>query len=654
MGIVYRKEIDGLRALAVLPVIFYHAGVPGFSGGYFGVDIFFVISGYLITSILLGELNKNKFSIVNFYERRARRILPALFFMLIVTTIAGFLLLSPSDLKDFGKGLLSVVAFSSNIFYYLDIDYFSTASEEILLLHTWSLAVEEQFYIFFPLLLLFFKRKNTTMIWTLWAIAISSFGLALISADVNPQANFYLLQTRAWELIAGALIAIHLVPAKGRPNPYKTILSLAGLLMILTATLLLPSGIPHPSYPTLLPVIGTVLVIAYSQNTPVSHLLSNRLLVGIGLISYPLYLWHQPIFAFVRIKSLGEPSELALAMAIVLTTIMAYVSYRYIETPFRARLKVPARKIWIYSAYGLTIFGAIGLSVYMTQGMPKRFASDAFDIAYQASPKRKQCHAGPGNIFTIEDSCILPTEVNTQPTIAVLGDSHGVELSYALGELLRTENKNVVQLTYTGCPPALSFNTHDQGCSKWLKNALAYVKTLDSLDSLLLVFRHTEYLKLAERYIKNSGHASSAVTYWDGFEALLKQLPDGLQLYILTPVPELPDHIRKIITPFSVFSSGINKSFSYPLADEIARAQNVDNALKNLAIRYKAVVIEPRQQFCIGDICKAIIDKKGLYFDHNHPSLFGASLIAQQVKIRLIHEQLNVRQSHTLLTTLEK
>jgi peptidoglycan/LPS O-acetylase OafA/YrhL len=221
------------------------------------------------------------------------------------------------------------------------------------------------------LLLLLFKTKNAMMTWTLWAIAISSFALAVILTDVNPQANFYLLQTRAWELMARALIAIHAIPSNRISKHYKTVLSLAGLVMILTAILVLPSVIPHPSYRTLLPVLGTVLVLTYAQNTPVRLLLSNRVLVGIGLISYPLYFWHQPIFAFVRIKSIGEPGELAFAFAIVLTITMANLSFRYIETPFRARLKVPARRVWIYSAFGLSIFTAIGLSTYMIQGMPK-------------------------------------------------------------------------------------------------------------------------------------------------------------------------------------------------------------------------------------------------------------------------------------------
>jgi hypothetical protein len=236
----------------------------------------------------------------------------------------------------------------------------------------------------------------------------------------------------------------------------------------------------------------------------------------------------------------------------------------------------------------------------------------------------------------------------------VLGDSHGVELSYALGELLRAENKSVLQLTYSGCPPALTFETYDPAYSKWLKNAIPYIQDLDSPRALILVFHHTSYLERANPYIKGNGPESAAVTYWNGFGALLKQLPDYLQIYIVSPVPELPGHIRKIILPSSISSDSTTRAFSYPLAGEITRALSVDTMLKNLAIPYKAEVIEPRKKICADDTCKAVIDKKALYFDQNHPSLFGASLIAQQIKMRLTNKLLKVEQTRTLDTASEE
>jgi peptidoglycan/LPS O-acetylase OafA/YrhL len=287
----YRSEIDGLRALAVVPVILFHAGVTLFSGGFVGVDVFFVISGYLITTVIIQDLDTGKFSIVSFYERRARRILPALFLVVIISAVAAWFFLGPLDGKKFAQSILGVITFTSNIMFWLDDGYFESASELKPLLHTWSLAVEEQYYLFFPLLLMWVYRYAWKYVVVLLsALAILSFALmewAVMLSAVSPaivSAGFFLLPTRGWELLIGGLVAFHLSQGKAElPLATRNILSAAGGGMILWAIISFDEHIPFPSHVTLLPTLGTALIILYATtDTLTKAVLSNRLLVAVG------------------------------------------------------------------------------------------------------------------------------------------------------------------------------------------------------------------------------------------------------------------------------------------------------------------------------------------------------------------------------------
>ena len=309
---IYRSEIDGLRALAVMPVIFFHAGFEAFSGGYVGVDIFFVISGYLITSIILNEKQNNNFTLINFYERRARRILPALFLVMLVTIPLGWLLMLPDQFVDLGKSLYSTSLFSSNILFWLQSGYFEGPAELKPLLHTWSLAVEEQYYLFFPILvMLIWNLGKNWMIVIISLIGILSLITAQIASYESPSANFYLLPTRIWELVLGVLAAFYLL---NKPSDFRILgkvasdlLSLLGFGMIFFSVFTFNKFTPFPSFYSLLPTLGTLLIILFAtKNTKVGKVLSLSPIVGVGLISYSLYLWHQPIFAFARISNLGD------------------------------------------------------------------------------------------------------------------------------------------------------------------------------------------------------------------------------------------------------------------------------------------------------------------------------------------------------------
>lgn len=360
----YRREIDGLRALAVIPVMLFHAGFKTFSGGFVGVDVFFVISGYLITSIIVNDLEKGAFSLVNFYERRARRILPALFLVVAVCVPFAWIFLSRQDLSAFSRSVASVSVYLSNFFFWRDGGYFNTASELKPLLHTWSLAVEEQYYLLFPLFLIlawrFFRRWIVELLAT---IGLASLLVAQWAAYHKPKADFFLLPTRAWELAIGAVIALYLAGDRKAAVPPKAgqALSFVGLLLILVSVFALNSDTPFPSVYALLPTVGAALIILVgTADTWAGSLLGGRIPVGIGLISYSAYLWHQPMLAFAR-HMVSEPSALLRIILCLIAFLLAFLSWRLVERPFRERKRFSRAAIFRFSAIGSAVLLSIGL-----------------------------------------------------------------------------------------------------------------------------------------------------------------------------------------------------------------------------------------------------------------------------------------------------
>lgn len=372
----YRREIDGLRALAVLPVILFHAGFSFMSGGFVGVDIFFVISGYLITSLILAEIDKGQFSLANFYERRARRILPALFLIVLVCLPFAWVYLLPHEMVDFGKSVVAVAVFASNILFWKDSDYFSPDSELLPLLHTWTLAVEEQYYLFFPLILMVAWKFGRTWFVLILLVAIASISLAFSEWlwRVDSAANFYLLPTRAWELMLGALAGLYLRSSSISIRWVRELGSLLGLLMIGLAIFLLDNSFPFPSLYALLPTLGAVMIILFADaETWVGRLLSWPIFVGIGLISYSAYLWHQPIFAFARFHSMDEPSAGIFVGLSILALLLAWLSWRWVEKPFRDRTRITRGQIFTMSGIGSIFLIGVGVLLVMQDGFPQRF-----------------------------------------------------------------------------------------------------------------------------------------------------------------------------------------------------------------------------------------------------------------------------------------
>lgn len=373
----YRPEIDGLRAIAVSSVILFHAGFEIFSGGFVGVDVFFVISGYLITSVILTDKEAGTFSIASFYERRARRILPALFLVMASCIPFAWYSLAPNDMKEFSQSLIAVSLFISNILFWRVSGYFETVAELKPLLHTWSLAVEEQFYLLFPIfLLLVWRLGKRVTVWLMILGALVSLAVAHWGAHNFPTPTYFLLPTRGWELLIGALTAYFLFSEK-RPE-FSPLIgevgSLAGLCLITYSVIAFSKTTPFPSLYALAPTIGASLIIIFAnEKTLVGKLLEKKLLVGLGLISYSAYLWHQPLFAFARYNSRSELSELVLLILLLSTIALSCLTWKFVEQPFRKSGTFTRGAILKFALFGSLIFIAIGLVGSYTNGFEKLY-----------------------------------------------------------------------------------------------------------------------------------------------------------------------------------------------------------------------------------------------------------------------------------------
>jgi peptidoglycan/LPS O-acetylase OafA/YrhL len=373
----YRREIDGLRALAVIPVILFHAGFKTFSGGFIGVDVFFVISGYLITSIILQEQHRENFSLLRFYERRARRILPALFLVMAAACIFAYSWMLPDELKNFGQSVLATTLFSNNILLAVTSNYWALSSEFKPLLHTWSLGAEEQYYVLFPLIMMLgwkFFRRHMAVVFGM--AALLSFAAANWGFFKKPAFTFYLLPTRAWEILLGALAAFYMIGKKSTNSKHlwSELLGGTGLCLIVVSIFLIRGGQPtHDTFYLTAPTLGAALIILFSsETTVVGKILGWGPMVGVGLISYSCYLWHQPLFSLARVYSKEPPGIATYFILSVLTFILAYITWRFIETPCRDREKVGRTAIFTFALVLSLAFASFGFYLNHNYGIVSR------------------------------------------------------------------------------------------------------------------------------------------------------------------------------------------------------------------------------------------------------------------------------------------
>jgi peptidoglycan/LPS O-acetylase OafA/YrhL len=464
----YRSDIDGLRAVAVLSVLAFHIQFTAFPGGYIGVDVFFVISGYLIGGIILEEIGARRFSFIGFYERRVRRIFPALAALLLLLSIPAYLLLLPGELASYGESVLAATFSVSNFYFLIHTGYFASPAYDTPLLHTWSLAIEEQFYIFLPIFLVLLHRfwpKRVALI-TL-AVALLSFAIAVRLVGVAQEDAFFLPWTHAWELLLGTLVAQGLLPVP-KAAPWRNGAALAGLLMILVPTATYGVMTAFPGLAALPPCAGTALVIAAGRagDSHVARLLSWRPLAFIGKISYSLYLWHWPVIVFLIMSGLGtsiHQSSPQKIVAVIASFILATLSWRYVETPFRSGSWRPARpRLFRQAAAAAAVLAIFGLGAVLTGGLPGRFSPEAVSVAryldYEPQVKgyfrTGSCFLDSGLAFGRFNAEGCLSEDGKRPTDLLLGDSHAAHLWHGLATAF--PEIDFLQATSPFCKPFLT------------------------------------------------------------------------------------------------------------------------------------------------------------------------------------------------------
>lgn len=617
----------------------FHGGFGIFSGGFVGVDVFFVISGYLITGIIISELDRGTFSIARFYERRARRILPALFFVILACLPFAWAWMPPSQFEDFGKSIIAVSLFGSNILFWRQSGYFEPSADEAPLLHTWSLAVEEQYYVLFPLLLLLAWRfGRNPVFWIIAGTAALSLMVSEWGSRYFPAANFYLAPGRAWELLAGSLCAF--VRTDQAPVSRQLLAGL-GLGLIVLAILMFDSSTPFPSLYALVPVGGTVLIILFGTGTRVAALLSHRLLVGIGLISYSAYLWHQPLFAFARIHTLlGQPSQVLMLGLAGLSLVLAYGSWRFIEQPFRHRSGGLRPAPWGTlgaSALALGLFLAAGVAIDRTKGFLEARADgrqrDLYATA-SSSPYRDRCHTEGADFRQPDAACTYFTD---DVEFAVLGDSHAVELTYAMAALLERDGIGVKQLTFSACGPSYRGASIVPHCAEWTDLAIESLLEDDRIENVVLSYRILGHLFDGHRDVypgfpDGRSDAERRAT-WSAYMKALQTLVDaGKNVVLVLQAPELPMSMDTLIYQ----SSGGDGPLPGVSRDWWAeRAAYVQQRLGDIPAG--VITIDPADSFCDRTTCFAARGGTSYYFDDNHMSIAGAGIIARQILDLLEH-----------------
>jgi len=626
----YRAEIDGLRAIAVVPVILFHAGLSTFSGGFVGVDIFFVISGYLITTILIDDIENNQFSVLNFYERRARRILPALFFVMLACIPIAWIWMIPSQMENFSQSLVAVSVFGSNILFWLTSGYFASASEEKPLLHTWSLAVEEQYYLLFPIfLLLFWRYGRNRVVVLIMLLAGISLLISEIGWRTDSSANFYLAPSRAWELFAGSLAAF-LVGSRGVKS--SNALSTTGFSAIVISIFLYDESTPFPSIYALLPVAGVVLVILYADNkTIIAKLLSARLLVWIGLISYSVYLWHQPLFAYRKILSVDNNPFVTGAL-IIFSFCLGFLSWRFVERPFRNKAFFSRRMIFSLAAGFTLFFIAFGLIGHFNNGFKDRSWVVPLDIADRLLPDNPQENKECSEYFEIISPVRFCRKTyGLKPSIAIIGDSEGAALFEGLAKKL---SESSLGLAMVGGRLFTSIETYPLGSAREKKfsegGALATntIAKNNDIETVIVVSRGPFYMDGDwEFYLKEEPtQTDRAIVMEAGLHDVLNLLRKKRNVLFVLDPPKLginPERCYK--RPFVEANPCVNDRNVYLAEHKVYR-----EIVSRVVSSYPNVTIyDPANVLCDDLYCYGAINGKVLYGDPGHLNVAGASLVAE-------------------------
>ena len=628
----YRPDIDGLRAIAVLGVIFYHSEIGVFSGGYVGVDIFFVISGFLITTIIVREIGAGSFSIAMFYERRMRRILPAIMTVVVFCLVVGFFLLEPGDYKDLARSSIANNIFLSNVYFNFQAGYFDAPAELKPLLHTWSLSVEEQYYLLFPLLLLIIaKLFSKKYLYFLLPILAVSFVACVLGMDEHASAVFYLLPTRAWELCIGSVLAIAAIPPL-RHATGRNVVALLGLALIVYSNFLFDDQTVFPGASAAVPTVGAALLIytGASGSTLVGRLLSLRPVVFVGLISYSLYLWHWPLIVFAnyyKAAGLSRQDELLLLVVIFVASVL---SWRFVETPFRNKQLLATRKPMFLASFGATaLLIAAGLFIISGGGDPQwgRWKS-CDEMVEEPENWGPLCTLGAADV---------------QPSFILLGDSHARSLAPGVDTSASRNGVAGVIATYNACPPLQNVIRPGRNeCHDFNVAALDYVSKRPEIETVILAGRWVLSVE-GTRYKDEDGNPvvlvdvsrtgdddrSRSELFEVGLLGTISTLQAmGKRIVIVGPVPEVGYNVPSKNHIAQITGQDINEMIAPKIDEFRARNSEVLEILQVIESTGR-VVVRPAQMLCTDVYCRvALEDGTALYRDDHHLSTFGSKHVS--------------------------
>ena len=653
--LTYRPDIDGLRAIAVLAVVLYHADPTWLPGGFVGVDIFFVISGYLITKIIAGEIEQGRFSLMKFYVRRAKRILPALFVVLAATFLLSLALLTPSELRNLGDLMVATVLFVSNFMLWQESGYFDIAAERKPLLHTWSLAVEEQFYVLWPLaLLLVLPGKRVPMRTLFVVVALGSFLLSCYGVVRQPAAAFFLLPTRAWELLLGAALALGLV----RPIAsvaWRNVATFAGALLIGGAVLLLDRNSAFPGWNALAPCLGAALLIHAGDKGDAlvsRYVLMLKPMVFVGLISYSLYLWHWPLLSLARISQRGELTHAAVWTILGGAFVLSVLTWRYVENRFRrAPAPASARTLGRYALASVMVGIIGGITIYSSGfaawARPELGRTET--ARWDANPLGGACLKYPAQAPTLPgDECRTPSATGHKQMV-IWGDSHADAVAPGVVAYAAARGLGTYQLTMAICPPLIGIELagaagNYAGCPAFNDAALRFIRANPDVETVVLAARWAVYtelsrfgredpgpvVRLIDRERRSSADTSSRLAFVHGLERTVRALrAAGKKVVVLGQVPEIgtnvPNCLARNYLPLSPPSECSVE------AERVRQRLDFSNTtIARLDERPGVCTFLPSEALCTATSCRTTADNVILYKDDDHLSVAGAKRLAQR------------------------
>lgn len=661
----YRPEIDGLRAVAVVPVVLFHGGFQAFAGGFVGVDVFFVISGYLITSIIAQDLGNGRFSLIGFYERRARRILPALFLVSLSCFVLAWYFMPPKAMKEFSHSLAAVAAFGSNILFWRQSGYFDTAGELKPLLHTWSLAVEEQYYMLFPLLLAlawrFGKQRLALLLAILGAISLT---LSQWGTTHRPAAAFYLLPTRSWELFLGGLLALYLSDSRRQTptsGPVAQSASLLGLLCIGWSVVAFDRTTSFPGLNALAPTLGTALVILFATpSTITGTVLGSRPFVSIGLVSYSVYLWHQPLFAFARLRSLSGLSPLSSLLAGGLAVGLAYLTWRWVESPFRDRSRTSRQTVFVLAGTGTLALCLLGMAGHFKGGFPSRFpdlarVQAAFAGMLGRTGPSLDCYERPGKASR-DQLCRFQSATDGIAFVAV-GDSHMFTLHEGFQLAASEEGLSGAWISGEACLPLLGvYVVRDGGgdmeCASLNQRVFDYVKA-NRVPRVYLVARWGLYAD-GGKFLSGQPDPRGELTSERSRELLAIGLANTIAAFAavgtrVTIVLQAPEQARD---PEAAYARAV--TYRRGARPDVLRVMSTDKReherkqafVRTLIDEYRreglADVLSLDGALCDATRCLIGVDGTSYYSDDNHLSPDGARLTGRVIaEFMAVHSPLS-------------